>query len=272
MQNFSASPRHMISSLWINRELMLSLIERDILGRYKNSYFGVFWAILNPVWMLIIYTFVFSAVFSAKWDGQIDSQYEFALILFLGLILFNIFSECSLRSTISITSNVNYVTKVVFPLQILPIVALGSSLFHAFLSLLVWYVAYIFIMGEISLGIILLPIYVLPLILFCAGISWMLAAVGVYMKDLVQIVNALVSALMFLTPIFYPISALPEKFQAIIRINPLTQPIEEVRNLMMWGQPPPLHSFMVGFFMSIFCAWFGFWVFQRLRMGFADSV
>lgn len=272
MQNFSASPRHIISRLWINRELILSLIERDIIGRYKNSYFGVFWAILNPVWMLIIYTFIFTTVFSAKWDKQIDSQYEFALILFLGLILFNIFSECSLKSTVCITSNVNYVTKVVFPLEILPIVTLGASLFHASLSLLVWYVAYILLRGEISLGILLLPIYALPLILFCAGLSWILAAVGVFMRDLVQIVNAIVSALMFLTPIFYPISALPEKFQIIIRINPLTQPIEEIRNLMVWGHVPQLHSYMIGFFMSIFCAWLGFWIFQRLRIGFADSV
>ncbi len=272
MQNFSAFPYEMFASLWRNRSLIRALIKREVLGRYKHSYIGVFWAVLNPILMLVIYTFIFTSVFSAKWGKNIDSTWQFSLVLFLGLIVFNIFSECVTNSPNVISANVNYVTKVVFPLEVLPIVGLGGALFHASLNLLVWYVAYIFIIGEIPLGIIFLPIYILPFVFFCVGISWLLSALGVYIRDLVQITGPIVTALMFLSPIFYPLEALPPKVLSAIKWNPLTLPIENTRNLLLWDTMPELNAFLIELLLSFGFACFCFWVFQRLRKGFADCV
>ena len=272
MQNFSSSPQEAFDSLWRNRSLIKILVIREVLGRYKGSIFGILWSFLNPVFMLIVYTFVFSVVFKARWGSGGGSKTEFALILFAGLIIFNLFAECLNRSPGLILANVNYVKKVVFPLEILPVVSLGSALFHALIGLVVWLVAYSIFFGAPHLTVLLIPLIILPLLFFILGISWVLASLGVYIRDVSQFVGMAVTALMFLSPIFYPITAIPERYRFLIQLNPISPAIEQIRQVLFWGEIPNLDILAIYSLASLTIALLGFAWFQKTRKGFADVV
>lgn len=272
MQSFSTSPVELVSGLWRNRSLIMTLVKREVVGRYKGSIMGILWSFFNPLFMLAVYTFVFSVIFQARWDTKNESKTEFALILFAGLIVFNLFAECVNRSPSLILSNVNYVKKVVFPLEILPWVSLGSAAFHAIVSWSVWLIAYIVLFGTPHLTILLLPIVMMPLVFMIIGLTWILASLGVYLRDVSQFVGIIVTMLMFLSPIFYPTSALPEEIKPILSINPLTPIIEQVRNVAYWGKLPDLVSLLSIMAVSVIVAWLGFVWFQKTRKGFADVI
>jgi lipopolysaccharide transport system permease protein len=232
---------------------------------------GIFWSLANPIFMLAVYTFVFSVVFKARWGaGGSDSKTEFALVLFAGLMVFNLFAECIGRAPGLILANVNYVKKVVFPLEVLPWVSMGSALFQFVVSLGVWLVAYGLLFGVPHWQVLLLPLVVLPLVLFVMGLSWALASLGVYLRDVGQIIGVLITVLMFLTPIFYPASALPAAYQPLMFLNPLTAPIEMARDLMYWGKLPSLSLLAVYGAGALGFALLGFAWFQKTRKGFAD--
>jgi lipopolysaccharide transport system permease protein len=272
MRDFPATPIEMIASLWRNRELIGASVKREVLGRYRGSFLGLLWSFLNPIFMLAVYTFVFSVIFKARWNEQSDSKTEYALILFAGLLVFNLFSECITKSPSLILSNVNYVKKVVFPLEILPWVTLYSALFHAAISLLVWLIAYVIFFGVPQITIFYLPIVVIPLVLMIMGISWILAALGVYLRDIGQIIGISVSALMFLSPIFYRISSLPVEFQSMMLLNPLTIPVEEIRNCLIWGVELNYNLLSLYWILSFLICCAGFAWFQKARKGFADVI
>jgi lipopolysaccharide transport system permease protein len=270
MQDFSVSPAGMARSLWRNRSLTKALIQREVIGRYRGSIMGIMWSFFNPVFMLVIYTFVFSVVFKSRWSGGTDSKTEFALVLFPGLIVFNLFAECFNRAPGLILSNVNYVKKVVFPLEIFPLVSLGSSLFHALISFIVWLLAYLMLFGIPHATILLLPLVILPLLLFILGLTWILASLGVFLRDVSQFISILTSVLMFMSPIFYPASSLPEKFRAYLLLNPLTPAIEMARDVLFWGKVPDMRLVLIYFIVSGAIASLGFAWFQKTRKGFAD--
>jgi lipopolysaccharide transport system permease protein len=270
MQNFSIAPSEMASSLWRNRNLIRSLVHREVVGRYRGSFMGILWSFFNPLFMLLVYTFVFSVVFKARWNSGSDSKTEFALVLFTGLIIFNLFSECFNRAPTLILSNVNYVKKVVFPLEILPWVTLGSALFHSAISLVVWLSAYVIFMGAPQATVLWLPLVLLPLLLFIMGVSWALASLGVYLRDVSQLTGMATTVLLFLSPIFYPASALPEKYRQILYLNPITPSIEMMRDVLYWGKSPN-YTFLAGTIaLAAMIAWVGFAWFQKTRKGFAD--
>ena len=272
MQEFSIAPREMITSIWRNRGLIAALTKREVIGRYRGSVMGILWSFFNPILMLVVYTFVFSVVFKARWNVESDSKTEFALVLFAGLIIFSLFAECVTRAPGLILSNVNYVKKVVFPLEILPVIALGAALFHGVISLAVWLVFYIIIFGMPHLTALLLPLIILPLILFIMGLSWLLASFGVYLRDTSQFIGIITTIMMFLSPIFYPISALPAEYQFLLQFNPLTPAIEEARNVLIWGKMPSMSILAVYYVGTAFVAWLGFAWFQKTRKGFADVI
>ncbi|WAR46590.1 ABC transporter permease [Methylomonas rapida] len=272
MQNFSISPREMVASLWRNRGLIKALIKREVIGRYRGSALGILWSFFNPVFMLLVYTFVFSVVFKARWSGGSDSKTEFALVLFAGLTIFNLFAECFARSPSLILANVNYVKKVVFPLEILPWVSMGSALFHGLVNLLVWLIFYTLLFGMPHPEALLFPIIMAPLLLLTMGLSWFLAALGVYLRDIAQIIGLVTTTLMFLSPIFYPVSALPPKYQTFLLMNPLTPAIEQGRALLVWGTLPNWQMLAIYFLASLLIAWLGFAWFQKTRKGFADVI
>ena len=270
MQSFPVSLREMGASLWRHRRLVQVLVQREVIGRYRGSALGLLWSFFNPVFMLVVYTFVFSVVFKARWNVGSESKTEFALVLFAGLIMFNLFSECINRAPGLILSNVNYVKKVVFPLEILPWVVLGSAMFHALISLLVWLMAYGVLFGVPHPTVLLLPLIVLPLVLLVMGVSWGLASLGVYLRDVSQFIGMLTSVLMFLTPIFYPVNSLPEKYRPFLLANPLTPAVEMTRDVLFWGRVPDLAMLGLYALGTLLVAWLGFAWFQKTRKGFAD--
>ncbi|WP_312245559.1 ABC transporter permease [Stutzerimonas nitrititolerans] len=270
MQDFSISPREMAASLWRNRSLVWALVQREITGRYRGSVMGLLWSLFNPIFMLAIYTFVFSVVFKARWNVGSDSKTEFALMLFAGLMIFSLFSECLNRAPGLIIGNTNYVKKVVFPLDILPWVALGSAVFHFLVSLTVWLIAYAILFGTPKITVLLLPFVVFPLVLLTLGVTWFLASLGVFLRDVGQVISVLIPVLMFMSPIFYPVTALPEAYQGYLMMNPLTPVIEQARAVMYLGQLPDLSQLGVNSLVSLLVFWAGFAWFQKTRKGFAD--
>lgn len=270
MRDFSASPREMVASMWRNRNLINASVKREVLGRYRGSALGILWSFFNPLFMLVVYTIVFSVVFKARWGGGSDSKTEFALVLFAGLMMFNLFAECINRAPGLILSNVNYVKKVVYPLEVLPAITLLSAMFHALISLCVWLLAYCLFFGVPHATVLLLPFIIFPFVMFIMGLSWILASLGVYLRDVSQIIGVITSVLMFMSPIFYPASALPENYRHLIYLNPLTPVIEMTRDVLYWAQIPNLQLLVIYWLATSFIAWIGFAWFQKTRKGFAD--
>ncbi|MBU4609196.1 ABC transporter permease [Achromobacter sp. GG226] len=270
MQAFSASPRELVASLWRNRALIGASAKREVLGRYRGSALGLLWSFFNPLLMLSVYTFVFSEVFNARWGAASQSKTEFALILFAGLLIFNVFSECANRAPSLILSNPNYVKKVVFPLEVLPVIALMSALYHFVVTVAVWLAAYVVMFGVPHATIFYLPLIIGPFCLFILGVCWALASLGVFLRDVAQIIGVLTMALMFLSPIFYPATAVPEAYRHILSLNPLTQVIENSRAVMFWGRAPDWSYVGFAWITAAVIAWVGFAWFQKTRKGFAD--
>lgn len=264
-----ASP---FKTVYAHRELIYSLIRRDILARYRGSLLGVLWSFFNPLLMLGIYTFVFSVVFQARWGAAESSRTDFALILFAGLMVFNVFSETINRAPGLVLNNVNYVKKVVFPLEILPIVSMGTALFQFGISFLVWFVFMLLFRGLPPATILLLPLVLLPFILLTLGLGWALASIGVYVRDISQVIGVGITVLMFLSPLFYSISALPEQYQVFMFFNPLTFVIEQARATMIFGEGILLSGWAVYCMISLLVAWLGFAWFVKTKKGFADVI
>lgn len=263
-------PRAILHSLREQRSLILDLAKREVAGRYRGSALGLLWSFFNPLLMLAVYTFVFSVVFKARWTGGSDSKTEFALVLFAGLMVFNLFAECINRAPSLVLGNANYVKKVVFPLEILPFVALASAAFHMLISLGVWLLFYLMFFGAPPLTVVLLPLVLLPLALLTLGVSWLLASLGVYLRDVTQIITVITTVLMFLSPIFYPVSSLPAAYRPFLRMNPLTLTIEQARDVMIWGIAPDWVVWIGYLFVTSMIAWLGFAWFQKTRKGFSD--
>lgn len=261
----------MLLSLWCNRQLIWQMTKRDVIGRYRGSIMGLAWSFFNPILMLTVYTFVFSVVFKARWGSGVDqSKADFALLLFAGMIVHGLFAECINRSPESIASNVNYVKKVVFPLEILPIVALGSAIFHALISVFVLLLAMFALDGSVPWTFIMFPIVFLPLVIGTMGVSWFLASISVFVRDVKQTTSLLTTVLLFISPVFYSISMMPVEFQFWMHLNPLTFIIEESRKVLILGHSFQLLSWMLNMLASVVIAWLGYWWFQRTRKGFSD--
>ncbi|CDZ76237.1 Teichoic acid translocation permease protein TagG [Legionella massiliensis] len=270
MKDFAATPIEMIQSLWRNRGLILSLAKRDVQSRYRGSVLGLFWSFFQPILMLAVYTFVFSIIFNARWGNGSGSKMEFALILFAGLIVFNLFSECISRAPSLIISHTNYVKKVVFPLEILPWVSLCSALFQLVMNLSVWLLFYMLFFGMPLGTLIFLPMIILPVALIIMGLMWIFASLGVYLRDMGQMIGIIITVMMFLSPIFYPISIIPAEYQFLLNLNPLVPFIEGIRDVLYWGHIPAFVPYLNYFAFSFVFASLGFAWFQKTRKGFAD--
>lgn len=232
---------------------------------------GLAWSFINPLVMLVVYTFVFSVVFKARWNvGGEENRTDFAIILFAGMIVYGLFAESVNRAPGLIISNVSYVKKVVFPLEILPWVSLGSILFHAIVSLIVLLLAQLFIKLSLPWTSLLLPLVLLPLIIGCLGLAWFLAALGVYIRDIGQVTGVFTTVFMFISAVFYPVSVLPAPYQSWLRLNPLVLIITESRNVLIFGTLPDWYSLGIVLILGLVIAASGFWFFQKMRKGFAD--
>lgn len=270
-QAYKASFLEIYASIIRNRRLVFQMAKREVLGRYRGSIVGLAWSFFNPLLMLVVYTYFFSVVFKSRWGGAEQvSHADFAVVLFVGLIIHGLFSECINRAPMLIISNVNYVKRVVFPLEMFPLIALSSALFHTAISVAVLLLLQLFLTGDLHLSAALFPLVIVPFILFTLGIAWFLAAIGVFVRDISQATGTITSVLMFMSPVFYPISALPKSMQPIIMMNPLTLIIEESRKVLLFGDMPNWLGLGTYTLVSMAVAWVGFWWFQKTRKGFAD--
>lgn len=263
----------MASSLWCHRQLISRLTKREVVGRYRGSIIGLLWSFLNPIFMLVVYTFVFSVVFKARWGvGEDETKIQFAVVLFAGLIVHGLFAEVLNRAPNLILSNVSYVKKILFPLEILPGIAMGTALFHSTISLTVLLVAYILFYGSLQWTAVFIPLVLLPLVLLTLGLAWALASLGVFLRDVGQTISIITMVMLFLSPVFYPLTALPNTFQALIMANPLTFIIEQTREVLIWGHFPNWIGLGIYTMVATGVAWLGFAWFQKTRKGFADVV
>ncbi|MGY3266012.1 ABC transporter permease [Lysobacter sp. HA35] len=265
------SPRSLVSATIANRKLIWQLAKREIIARYRGSFAGVAWSFLNPLLMLVVYSFVFSVVFKARWGVDVsENRGSFALILFVGLLVHAFFAECINRAPTLILSNVSYVKRVVFPLETLPWVALLSSLFHGFVSVIVLLAVQVLIGHKLPWTALLFPVCLLPLALTTAALSYILAALGVYLRDIAQLTVMFTTVLFFLSPVVYPVSALPAQFQVWMRCSPLTIAIEDARALLLDGRVPDPMPWVVYLAISFVLLCFAYAAFQKMRRGFAD--
>lgn len=232
---------------------------------------GVAWSFLHPVFILSVYTFVFSVVFKARWGGgDEDSRMQLALVLFVGMIVHGVFAEVLNRAPGLIIGNSNYVKKVLFPLEILPLVAMGTTLFHGLASICVLLTAFLLFNGYLQWTAILMPLVLLPLVILTLGMAWALASIGVFLKDLGQTTGLFTTVMLFLSPVFYPATALPESIQPWFLANPLTFIIEQARDVVIWGYMPNWSGLGAYLIVASFIAWVGYAWFQRTRTMFAD--
>jgi lipopolysaccharide transport system permease protein len=261
----------MVKSLWLHRQLLVQMTSREVVGRYKGSAMGLGWSLFNPILLLTVYTFVFAVVFKARWGVDVgESRAEFALILFVGLIIHGLFAEVINRAPSLVLANQNYVKKVVFPLELLPVISLGAALFHALISMIVLLTAFYLVMGFVHWTVVLLPLVMIPLLVLVTGLSWMLASLGVFLRDVAQTVGIITMLMMFLAPVVYPITAVPERFRPWLMANPITFIIEQARQVIIWGHLPSFAGLLIYLMASILVAWLGYAWFQKTRPGFAD--
>ncbi|SDU35992.1 ABC transporter permease [Halopseudomonas salegens] len=250
--------------------LLRQITLRDILSRYKGAAMGLVWSFVTPLAMLVVYTFVFSEVFGARWHVGSDDRVGFAINLFAGLIVHGAFAECASRATGLIAQNQNYVKRVVFPLWLLSPMVMLSALFHAMISFLVLLLAFAWFYGFVHWQVIFLPIVLLPYVIFLLGVIWLLSALGVFLRDIGQVMPVLITAMLFMAPVFYPVNALPEAFQGWLYFNPLTPAIEMIRALLVVGELPSLALYCKYSLASALAAACGLAFFLRVRKGFAD--
>jgi len=261
----------MARSVWRHRELIVQMTKREVVGRYKGSVMGLSWSFLNPVLMLVVYTFVFSVAFKARWGvGEGETKSQFAVVLFAGLIVHSLFAEVVNRAPGLMLNNLNYVKKVVFPLEILPVISAGVASVYSLISLVVLLTAFAIFNGYMHWTVILAPLVLLPLVILALGLAWMLASFGVFLLDIGQTISIVTTLMMFLAPVFYPITALPEKFRPFIMANPLSFIIEQSREVLIWGHLPNWIGLGLYTVVAIAVAWAGYAWFQKTRKGFAD--
>lgn len=264
----------LLESLWRNRQLIVRMTKREVIGRYKGSFLGLGWSFLNPLLMLAVYTFVFSVVFKSRWgvagSGAEESKAMFAVVLFVGMIVYGLFAEILNRAPGLVIGNVNYVKKVVFPLEVLPVVSACAALFHALVSLAVWVIAYTVLVDIPHWHALLLPLILLPLLLLALGLAWFLASLGVFLRDVGQTVTIITTVMMFLAPVFFPVKNLPAEFQPLIMANPLTFIIEQARDVLIWGKLPDFNGLLNYSLVALVVLWAGFAWFQKMRKGFSD--
>ena len=266
------TPLEPLRSLWRHRDLVWQMTERDARSRYRGSAGGLFWVVFHPLLMLGVYTLFFTELFPTRWAIGAETRSSFALILFIGLLLHGLLAEVLSRAPALITGNANLVKKVVFPLDVLSVVSLGSTLFHFAIGVAIWLLFHVLQRGLPPLTALWLPVIVLPLAVLALGLSWLLASLGVYLRDVGHVVPVAVTILLFASPIFYPADSLKAPLRTIVAFSPLTIPVEQARAVLIAGRVPDFGALAIYTVVALFVAYAGFIWFQGTRKGFADVV
>lgn len=261
------NPLRIFSDTWRHRYLLGQLIKRDVLLRYRGAMFGVLWIFLSPLLMLTIFAFIFGQVFQTRWPQQ-NGDLPFWLLLYSGLITFNVFAEAVSRAPTSVRGYPSFVKKIIFPVHILPLVPLGAALVHATFNFLILLAALTWV-GCLHAQVFLFPLLLLPVLLLALGFSWFMAAWGVFIKDMSQIVPMFVQMLMFMSPVFYPSNAVPASLRPLYQYNPLGTVIEATRAVVT-GQAIEWGAWGIGLGFCLGAAILGHAFFEHSREEFAD--
>jgi lipopolysaccharide transport system permease protein len=267
----------MLSTLFRHRRLIASLTQREIETRFRGSILGAGWYILNSLVVLGMYTLVFGSIFKVPWPNAvqkpgIDQTGVFAVTIFSGLIIYNLVTECLIKAPTMIIANPNYVKKVVFPIEILPVVSVGAALFNAaiawavLIAIACWYGMWP------TINTLYVPLVLFPLVPVILGFSWLFASLGVYIRDVAQVVPLLTTVMLFMGPVFYPLGSIPQPFRTVATYNPLSLPIEQVRLMMFEGQSPDLYALGLATLAGHVVAWLGYKWFAVTKRGFADVI
>ena len=264
------NPLALSRNLWQHRDLILQLSKREIVGRYRGSYLGIAWSFLTPLLMLAIFTLVFGVVLKSRWGLENEGNLDFALVLFAGLIVYNVIAECATRAPGIILNQPQYVKRIKFPLEVLPVTLLASAVTHAMASFLILLAGVWASSGILHWTVVVIPLVLLPLLMLCLGLGWFLASLGVFFRDIHQFIGLFTTAFLFLSPVFYPVSAIPEWLQPFYLLNPLTFIIESVRAALITGALPNWNYVAAWSAITLAIALLGYAWFQRTRRGFAD--
>jgi lipopolysaccharide transport system permease protein len=260
-----------LSSAWRHRALLWELVKREFSGRYRGSFGGLAWSFAQPLFLLAVYTVAFGLILQARW-GFPGGTADYALMLFAGLIVFNTFSECFTRAPMLVTANPNFVKKVVFPLEILPWVLVITALGHALIGVAAWLAGYVVLHGAPHPAALFFPLVLLCFAPLLLAIGWLLAAFGVLVRDLAQLTGLVAHALLFLTPVFYSIDAVPAAMRGVLLANPLTFIVEQLRRVLFFGEAPEWAGIALYFAVASIFAWLCLAIFRRMRPGFADQL
>lgn len=263
----------MIRSLFDNKYLFLQMFKREVQQRYRGSQFGFLWAFFLPILMLLVYTFVFGFVLKVRWGIEGQGDIAFGLILFSGLILHSLMAETINTSVGLISGNTQFVKKVVFPLEILSLVTLANAFFHMLLSLIILIVIFVATGNSLHWTIIYVPLVLAPFIVFLLGISWFVSVLGLYSRDLSQITGVMMTVMLFLGPILYPFSNVPDAIKPyVLWLNPLTIIVEQFRAVLLFGEQPNWYYLGIYLIAALLMLAAGIALFKRTRDGFADVI
>lgn len=260
------------SAFLLHRSLTLEMAKRELLGRYRGANFGLLWSLISPFLLLCIYAFAFGAVMGGRWPQVGSGTSSFAIVLFAGLIVHGFFAECFTRAPTLVTSNPNFVKRVVFPLEILPWPVVLSALFHTLMNVLIFIALRLMLDGEFSWTVVLLPVVLAPLVVLALGVSWFLASLGVYARDISQITGVASTALLFLSSAMMPVSTVPVSYRWIYEANPLTFIIDQAREVMLWGRMPDWSGLLSYLAVAALVMYAGRAWFRATQRGFADVI
>ncbi|HOE96751.1 MAG TPA: ABC transporter permease [Candidatus Sumerlaeota bacterium] len=276
------NPWRLARDLLAHWELIRQFTAREVLGRYKGSYLGLFWSVATPLLMLGVYTFVFTVILTGgKWGNLAPRDAspaaeahpaDFLLNMLCGLILFNIFAETISRAPTLVLSNINYVKRVVFPLHILPISVLLGNLIYGLTSLVLLLAALLYFTHGVPWTIVLFPLILIALLMLCTGLAWFLASLGVFFRDIQHAVIVVVQLLFFMTPIFYPAEMIPERYRWVLMLNPLAMLVTDARRVMIEGVLPVWSRYGIVLAISFVVMLAGYAWFMRTRRWFADVI
>lgn len=253
-----------------HRSLTAELSRREILGRYRGAGLGLLWSLITPFLMLMVYTIAFGFVLRSRWPHSNGSTADYALILFLGLIVHGFFADCVNRAPSLVVANVNLVKRIVFPLHILPWPVIISALFHAAMNLVVFMVLLLVFQHHLPWTVLFVPVVMIPLVILTSGVSWVFAALGVYMRDIGQLTGVITTAMLFLSSAIVPLSVLPPGYRVLFKLNPLTFIIDQVRAVAIWGKQPDLLGLAAYCVVAMGVAFLGYAGFCKASRGFGD--
>tara|TARA_B110000858_G_scaffold107267_1_gene122684 strand:- start:11616 stop:12422 length:807 start_codon:yes stop_codon:yes gene_type:complete len=254
-------------------ELFLMLLKQDIQKKYKGNFIGNYWIIITPLFMLSIYTFVFGYVFAVRWPGFLSSNiFQFSLVLYCGLAFYNSFNEAISRAPNNIIENVNYVKKAVFPLEILTPILVSSSATNLIINIILIAIIKSVLISPITFNFLFILLILFSFLIMLLGLSWIFSAIGVYIRDLNHLVINSVTGLLFLSPIFYPMSSLPEWLRPFILFNPISIPVEEARKIIIYNEIPDFYILSIYSLSSLFMFATGYYFFSKTKKGFSDVI